>query len=313
MPREPLESSIVERLSVRFLALALVAFLAAGCTPSRFTSPFLVAIPQASALAGSSASVTATCRPGEVRVGGGFFVSPDNRNKGLVVRGTYPVDPNGWTLEVENTSTVNSDNSTIMAVAYCAQRSDLALAASVKVVGLPVALGSNTPKTFIDAPCLTPSVLTGGGYRVDGPLDYNDATFNAGIQESAPDLSSWHVEAGQWLHAASTRLVQSFAVCTTGLPMPSPVTGSTTPVPGVLTSTDAICGPAQYATAGGFRLNGPAHGNPDGSSTAFTGRAFQSVAVEEFVKWRVDTNTVAASSRGGIPPVMAVALCASIP
>lgn len=312
MSHEHFNFSIVGRALAQILALLFLACAASGCTPSRFSSPFLTAIPQAGAVTGSEAILTATCRPGETRIGGGFFLSPDNRNNSLVVRGSYPVDPNGWTVEVANTSPVNSDNSTAMAIAYCAQRSDLTLNASIKVVGAPVALGSMTPKTFIDAPCLAPAILTGGGYRVDGPLDSNDATFNAGIQESAPDSSSWHVEAGQWLHAPSTRLVQAFAVCTTGLPTPSQVIQTTTPVAGMLTTTDATCGSTQYTTAGGFRLNGPQHSNPDGSSTAFVGRAFQSVAVEEFLKWRIDTNTVA-SGRGGIPPVEAVTLCAAIP
>ena len=160
------------------------------------------------------------------------------------------------------------------------------MSAAVVVQGTPGAAvggGALTPKTFIDTPpCAAPAVLTGGGYYADGPLDNSDARYKAGIQESAPNGSSWHVEFGEGGHAPMTRLVRAFAVCTTGLPAGAMTVQQTVPVAGALTQTEAACTTTAYRTAGGYRLNDKAHLSTDGSTALFVGRAFQSVATDDF-------------------------------
>lgn len=305
------------KTSVASAMLALLAgAILCGCTPTRFAHPFLSIVPQGAGPSPGTMSVTATCPRGAVRVGGGFLVAPDNANKGMVVRGSYPSDHNGWTLEVENTSPVPADSSIVQVVAYCAQRADLSLNATVEVhgtPGAPVGGGALTPKTFIDtSPCVAPAVLTGGGYYVDGPLDGTDAMFNAGIQESAPNGSSWHVEFGEGLHAPMTRLVRSFAVCTAGLPAGAMAVKPKVPVAGVLTETEVDCNTA-YTTAGGYRLNDTAHLSHDGSTAVYVGRAFESAAVNDFQRWSVQTNTIGPQAPTGLAPVSSVAICAAIP
>ena len=299
----------IATLSIRLISLAVLTSLAA-CTPTRFTSPFLTVISQASGPTGRTIPVVATCRDGETRIGGGFLVTPDNSNRGMVVRESYPSEPNSWTVEVENTAPAEGDSSAILAVTYCARRADLALMAAVQTKGTAAAIegGVLTPKVIVHVPCPPATALTGWGFRVDGPLNGHDAQYNAAILESAPEGQAWHVEVGQALHPGGTRLVQAFAVCTSGLQPGSPIVQSTTPVAGALTITEAICDPTQYTTAGGFRLNGSGHGNPDGTLAASAGRAFQSATVNEFLRWRTDTTTVAPGT-----PVTAVALCAPIP
>lgn len=314
MTAEPASNRRISILAVTLVWLVMAACVA-GCTPSRFTRPFLTVMPQSAAILPGTIIATATCPQGSTRLGGGFLVAPENSNRGMVVRGSYPSDANGWTLEVENTTPNPNDSSALLVVAYCAQRSDLSLNATVQRVGSAVSIGGGegTPKQMINAPCTAPAVLTGGGYYVDGPLNSIDALYNAGILESAPDGTAWHVEVGEALHASMTRLVRAFAVCTTGLPAGAMSEVATTPVAGALTTTIAPCAdPNTYTTAGGFRLNGPGHNNPSGSLAKFVGRAFESAVENDFARWRIDTNTLAPSD-GGIAPVTAVVLCAPIP
>src|SRR5204862_4090038 len=103
---------------------SIVAACVAGCTPSRFNPPFLTIIPQGAAPNPGTIVFTATCPQGSTRLAGGFLVAPENENRGMVVRGSYPSDANGWTLEVENTTPMPNDSSALMVVAYCAQRPD---------------------------------------------------------------------------------------------------------------------------------------------------------------------------------------------
>ena len=314
MTAEPASTRQTRRLARALVSLTAAASLV-GCTPSRFNPPFLTVMPQGAPPHPGTIIFTATCPQGSTRLGGGFFVAPENTNRGMVVRGSYPSDTNGWTLEVENTTPIPNDSSALQALAYCAQRPNLGLSASVQTTGAAVTIGggASTPKRLIDVPCAPPAVLTGGGYYVDGPLDSSDAPFNAGILESAPDGSAWHVEVGEGLHALSTRLVKAYAVCTTGLSPGAMSVVSATPVPGALTTTIAPCAnPATYTTAGGFRLIGPGHNDQSGSWAVFQGRAFESAVENDFAQWRIDTNTLAALG-SGVAPVAVVVLCAPIP
>ena len=296
----------------------LLAISAAACAPTRFPRPFLTAVPQSTGAAAGTVRLTATCPEGASRLGGGYFVAPDGRNTGLVVRGSYPSDPNGWTLEVENTAPVASDSSNFVVVAYCAQRADLTLGTTTRIVGAAARVGTALgpePKTLIDAPCDAPAVLTGGGFYMDGPLTSADAPYNGGIVESAPEGAAWHVEFGEAAHPVSTRLVRAYAVCTTGLQPGAMVEVPKVPAPtpaDPITVTEAICGPSSYTTAGGFRLNGDAHGTINGMSTLYIARAFQSVATGEFGRWSIQTLT-RIPAVGGLAPVTAVALCAPMP
>jgi len=313
MTAEPASTRQNRRLARAIVSLTVAAALV-GCTPSRFNPPFLTVMPQGASLHPGTIIFTATCPQGSTRLGGGFMVAPENANHGMVVRGSYPSDANGWTLEVENTTPMPNDSSALMVLAYCAQRADLALTATVQTKGAVATIGggltSPAAKTMINAPCTAPAVLTGGGYYVDGPLDANDASFNAGILESAPDGSDWYVEVGEGLAAQRNRLVKAFAVCTTGLPPGTMSTVPMTPVAGFLTTTTAPCtDPNTYTTAGGFRLNGSGHKDPSGSLTIYQGHAFESAVEKDFAQWRIDTNTVYPAST----PVTAVVLCAPIP
>ena len=308
MPTEHPHFSSIKRLAVALFGIAS-ALVVAACAPTRV--PFLTLVPQ-SAPAAAAIDITATCPPGSTRLGGGFLVSADNRNTGLVIRASRPVDPNGWELQVDNTTPVASDSSAFLVTAYCGQRANLPLSATT-VIGAPggvrVGGGALTPKTFIDAACTAPAVLTGGGYDLDGPLDSVDASYNGGILESAPEGSSWHVEFGEGAHSAMTRLVRAYAICTTGLPAGSMLVASTPPGPDIIKETEAVCAATAYTTAGGFRLNNSGHGNPDGSLTLFQGRAYQSAAVSDWQKWSVETMTV----NGGAAQPASVSLCAAIP
>lgn len=318
MAVELIQSKRPAALALSLLLVALAALISA-CAPTRV--PFLTIVPQSSGPANGTIVLTAACPSGTTRLGGGYFVAPDGRNTGLVVRGSYPSDPNSWTLEVENTSPVPSDNSNFLVVAYCAQRADLTLTATTQITGSAAQFGTSLgplPKVMIDAPCAAPAALTGGGFYLDGRLTSGDAPYNGGIVESAPDGSVWHVEFGEAAHPASTRLVRAYAVCTTGLQPGSMVEVSKIPAPppppevNPITVTEAICGPSSYTTAGGFRLNGNAHRDSDGTSTLYIERAFQSVATNDFERWNIQTLTLIPSI-GGLAPVTAVALCAPIP
>jgi len=318
MPAELIQSKRPASLALRFLFVALAVSIGA-CTPTRV--PFLTIVPQSSGPTNGTITLTATCPSGATRLGGGYFVAPDGRNTGLIVRGSYPSDPNSWTLEVENTSPVSNDSSNFLVVAYCAQRADLMLTAATQINGSAATFGTGIgpeQKVLIDAPCSAPAVLTGGGFYLDGPLTSSEAPYNGGIVESAPEGSVWHVEFGEAAHPVSIRLVRAYAVCTTGLQAGSMVEVSKTPAPppppevDPITVTEAICGPSSYTTAGGFRLNGNAHRVTDGTSTLYIQRAFQSVATNDFQRWNIQTDT-RIPTIGGLAPVTAVALCAPIP
>ena len=292
----------------------LAAAVAAGCSPTRFPAPFLTAAPQPGSPAPGTVSVTTSCPPGSTRLGGGYYIAPDGRNNGLIVRGSFPSDQNAWTLEVENTSPIPDDQSSFMAVAYCARRTDLVLAATVRIDGAPAQVGGGelTPKTIIKAPCLAPAVLTGGGFRLDGPLTSRDAGYNGGIQESAPDGSVWHVEFGEGLGPQETRLVRAYAVCTTGLPAGAMVEVSKVPAPtpsDPITAIEAVCDRSSFTTAGGFRLNGDGHGRSNGSLAVYQGRAYQTLSTSEFQRWNIQATT----TMPGGAPITAIALCATIP
>jgi hypothetical protein len=245
-------------------------------------------------------------------LGGGFLIAPDNSNNGLVVRGSFPSDQNGWTLEIDNTAPVAQDSSIIQVVAYCAQKPGLTLGAAVVAQGASATVGSGVagPTVAADASCGPNAVLTGGGYRVDGPLDSADAPFNAGVQESAPNGNAWHVEFGEGVHPPMTRLFQAFAVCTTGIPGGVMKVITTTPVAGALNQSEVPCDAGAYTTAGGFRLDSSANDKTYGLVSLNAARILQSGMTDDFQRWVIQTKAVPAGLSGNVAPVDAVALCA---
>ena len=300
-------SQIPNALWICLLALLLVA---SGCTKSRFASPFLSIVNKSVAepLGPGTVIATASCVAPAIRIGGGFYVGSSG-NDGLVVRGSHPDDANGWTVEVDNTapSRPPTDSSGILAIAYCLQRADLKPTVTVQTNAVNVTLGFQGAKQIIHAFCPAGSVVTGGGFEVDGTLTPTDASYNAGVEGSVPDSKGWHVDAGQFIAPTGVRTYHAYAVCTSPpLHAGATVTINGPTTPGTLQLVDASCqvSPIAFTTAGGFLLD-PSAESLTAPANKYLQRAYESAATGEFLTWTVQGSNLADPPS----PIQSLALC----
>lgn len=279
------------------VALAMSAALLAGCPvkPNRYPGVTVTPKSETAALTGTTV-VHAICPTGK-RIGGGF-VAPVA--KGMIVRGSYPDDSNGWIVEADNTAAAT--NEVVTAYAYCLLTPDATVA--VHRQGNAVRLGQ-VPSTSLRVNCPAGTTVTGGGFRIDGPLNGTiDAPYNAGLMESSPSADGWKLSIGQWF-GEGLRLYAAYAVCaSSSIQGGSVVEASYVVDPtqgGQFFSFSAKCpDPGTFTTAGGFRFSA---GNDQ------MHRTIASSATGGFANWELQLEDINFANK---PPI-AIALCLPVP
>lgn len=160
-------------------------------------------------------SFTASCLPGEQLMGGGYANASGMGTGGLInsvnVRANYPSSANSWTATFRQGNA--TANTTVLVFAYC-------LAAPNYPIDI-VQVAADDPGTGprAVASCPAGSVLTGGGFRVDGPDHADtDANQNTDVTESRPTFDTqghavgWKVSMSP-LRPDLGRAYHSYALC----------------------------------------------------------------------------------------------------
>lgn len=181
--------------------------------------------------------LSSSCESGEVLLGGGYSWGPST---GIAVVANYPSSEMAWTAEFhvmyEQGQVVGGVlppfQATLTTLAYCLSAPGVAVqmqtvvqdnagARSEPVSGRG---GLNAASQTWSARCPSGSVLTGGGFAVDGPYsDEHDFDYNTDIFASQPLVGADKVALG-WsismlaFHIGSTRHTRAYARCAlTGL------------------------------------------------------------------------------------------------
>jgi hypothetical protein len=224
----------------------------------------------------------------------------------LIVRGSYPTIGNSWVAEVESVGPPPSTDVAISAFAYCLNDNSIKTTVTTQIASEFVTVGGGAlgATKLISALCPPGSVLTGGGYRIDGPLADGDLTYNAGVQASFPAATAWQLYIDGRLIGGPPRTYQAYALCASA-PF---INGHT--VETVAASTlggfpvqAAQCDPETFTTAGGF---GQAP-TPEGFAPPL--RVLQSSSIGDFDKWQIHVFSPANT----FADVTATALCLPVP
>lgn len=154
--------------------------------------------------------LTANCKPGEVLVGGAYSFGPSS---GIAVVANYPSSETGWTNEFHVRYEAGQAlggvlppfQATLTSLAYClaAPGVTIQMQTVVKdndglggelVQGPGIAMASAQSWAAL---CPAGSVLTGGGFAIDGPFNVeHDALFNADVMASQPLIGGDKVAKG---------------------------------------------------------------------------------------------------------------------
>ena len=131
-----------------------------------------------------------------------------------------------------------------------------------------------------DLSCPTGTSLSGGGYRIDGPLAVDDAKWNGGVAASYPTPDAWNLTLDErFAPSGTSRKYQAFAVCAT----PVIDRGSTISAPATLPAqtadATATCDDTHYATAGGFQY--------DTTGNSLPYRILASGSISDFKTWNL--------------------------
>jgi hypothetical protein len=248
----------------RFAVLALLPVLIlAGCTAAPDAS-FLHLVGSGAQL-NTSPVVTssATCPAGEQLLGGGYtaLVSPGDM---VSVTEDYPnpSSANTWTVTAATGTQVSGS---LLAVAYCFTTPNVQLGVlpvSQNTTSSPISVLQATATGL--ASCPAGSVLTGGGFRVQG-LPQGDVNHNSYITAEGPAPSGASQPSG-WqttlVYPVSTALTAKvFALCARNYLAPGTTVNQTFTQLNTLKGTVA-CAPNAFTSGGGYSLTQSPEGLP---------------------------------------------------
>lgn len=176
----------------------------------------------------TSGAASASCSSGDPMLGGGFIVSLPNNNDGIPPTDSYPSAASTWTVTVSTLA----DTVQLRAIVVCLQANF--------PVTMQVAQASNSgPDTTVNCP--NGSVLTGGGFRSGGGVNY----------ASAPSGNGWKVSTASPFGGSATPT--SYAVCaTSGLKAATTQSQSKNATNGAVVSNGASCSSGQLPVGGGY-------------------------------------------------------------
>jgi len=175
---------------------------------------------------------TATCGEGDQMLGGGYL-NPDSNHPAstgtpswgfnISVQANYPSGPSSWTVVFDNFAASASDSQSplhhgeiVQAYAYCFHAPNYSL--DIAQVTADNAAQSGPGQT-LSAACPEGSVLTGGGFAVDGPTTATDALYTtSNLTASTPVVGAdgvaraWRV-ALAFLSPSLIRPARAYALC----------------------------------------------------------------------------------------------------
>jgi hypothetical protein len=233
-----------------------------SCSPDSPDSSFIH-------LVGSTASIqapgvvttSATCPSGQQLIGGRFTTAA---NSGLVVvTDNYPsLSANTWTVTAQAGPQFSG---ALVAVAICFTTPNAQL--SLSAVTAKTTVNPSTPSPYETvatgtANCPAGSVLTGGGYRVQGLNPRTAYTFNSYISSEGPSSNSagqpigWQTTLTYELGVTPTGTV--FAICagsyfSQGSTLTQVTTQDTPPGAGAQTA-QVHCPPSTFTSGGGYSV-----------------------------------------------------------
>ena len=238
----------------RFTVLGLLPVLIlAGCS----------AAPDASflSLVGSGASLkplavvtsSATCPAGEQLLGGGYTALVSQGDM-VSVTEDYPSSANTWTVTAVTGTQISGE---LLAVAYCFTTPNVQLsllAVSQNTTSSPISILAATATGM--AGCPAGSVLTGGGFRVQG-LPQGDFIHNSYVTATGPapngasPPSGWQTKLLYPVRTAPTATV--FALCARNYLAPGTTVNQTFTQLNTLKGTVA-CAANAFTSGGGYSL-----------------------------------------------------------
>ena len=175
-----------------------------------------------------SAKVTATCKPGETIISGGFSITPtpvifktefnnDIRKPYVSILASYPSASNEWTVFVSNQSLGDNKGSVLVLVhAVCSPSAVLTqtISDTQQISGEQgIPLGAPGPWTV--ASCPSHSVLLGGGFKVEpyqAGTSVNPIVSDPYLADSNSGIpTGWKVATTV---SSTVATITSFAICT---------------------------------------------------------------------------------------------------
>jgi hypothetical protein len=178
----------------------------------------------------------AACGPGQQLLGGGFYTTAGNYSHYVSVKANYPSSDDTWTAVFHSSSGPETiapsplvppfNGVTVAAYAYCFHASGyplglITVSGDTGSQGAQSGAGGFGVLMKAEVNCPDGSVLTGGGYSVDGPsYDSTDGNTNTDLTASLPTVGDDHVARG-WrvlshpLNAGSARTTHAYVRCAT--------------------------------------------------------------------------------------------------